>query len=91
MHETGINADSIKILYDAVKSRYEYETDRIKRLDDKANNVMGIAGILATLVSGFASLTIKVSSSWLGILVMATFFSSLALLIASFSYGIRAH
>lgn len=82
---------ALNIIYAAVKERYNFEIDRIRHLDNKANNVMSIAGILATLVSGLASLSVTASVNALDILVLAAFVTCLCLLFESFYLGLRAY
>ena len=83
---------SVEIIHDAVKERYDFEIDRIKLLDNKASNIMSIAGILATLVTGFASLAITFAQfNALKIIAIVAFAATLVLLIASFCFGLRAH
>lgn len=82
------SAKTMQIIHDGVKERYNFEVERIKRLDDKANYTMGVASILAALVSGLASLSIKTAFFGANIVL---FISSLILLISSFLFGLRAH
>ncbi len=86
------NTDSRKIIHDAVKERFDFEIERIKLLDDKANNLVSIASILAALISGFAILSMKLSSMTMTeIGTFALFLISLFLLIASLCYSILAY
>ncbi|MCJ7632839.1 hypothetical protein MUP77_10675 [Candidatus Bathyarchaeota archaeon] len=44
-----------KLIYKVVADRYEQESKRTNDLDSKASNVMGFAGLLATLSGGIAA------------------------------------
>jgi hypothetical protein len=86
------NVDSLKIIHDAVKDRFDFEVERIKLLDDKANNLVSIASILAALISGFAVVSIRLSRltmTEIGTFVL--FLASLSLLVASLCYSILAY
>jgi disulfide bond formation protein DsbB len=86
------NTDSLKIIHDAVKDRFDFEIERIKLLDDKVNNLISIASILAALISGFAVLSMKLSQltmTEIGTFVL--FIASLGLLVSSLCYSIMAY
>jgi hypothetical protein len=86
------NSKSLEIIHNAVKERYDFELERIRRLDDKANNVLTIAGVLATLVTGFGSLSITLTQFNISeIIAFVAFVACLGLLIASFCFGLRAY
>jgi len=57
---------------------------RIERLDDKATNIMSVAGVLVALVSGPWKSVSTAQKNVIGAIVVATFIGSLLLLLASF-------
>jgi hypothetical protein len=80
--------ETLRIIHEGVKERYFFEVERIKRLDDKASYIMGIASILAALTSGLASLSIKISFGGVNIFLFGT---SLILLFAALYFSLRAY
>jgi len=86
------NSASLKTIHDSVKERYDFEIERIKLLDDKANNMVSIASILATLISGIGVFSVKISElTFIEISSFLVFLACLGFLVASLCYSIRAY
>lgn len=84
--------DSLEIIHDAVRDRYKFEIERIKHLDDKANNLVSVSSILAALISGFAVLSLKLSSPNLTeIGAFTLFLICLSFLVVSLCYSVKAY
>jgi len=58
--EGSLKEDSLEIIYNAVIRRFELEIDRKKELDNKANNLVGFIGIIASLITGFGGTYLKI-------------------------------
>jgi len=83
---------SLEILHNAAKDRYEFEIDRIRLLDDKANNLVSISSILAALVSGFAILSAKESDpTFFEVSLFSIFLVCLIFLISTLGLSIKAY
>jgi hypothetical protein len=86
------NSKSLEIIYNAVKERYNFELERVRHLDDKTSSILAIAGVLATLVTGFGSISIRLTEfNVIQIVAFIAFVTCLGLLIASFCFGLRAN
>ena len=87
-----VNSKTQEILLEKIEKRYDFEISRIKRLDDKTNNILTVDGIIAALISGFGSLSVSFSEitfiEWGAFLVFAL---SLVIIVASLWYGLKAY
>ena len=73
-----------RLIYEIVVRRYDQEMQRATDLDTKANNVIGIAGLLVTIVGGIISLSSNIGNPTL--LLMPEI-----LLVMSAGLGLLAH
>ena len=85
------NLDALETIYDAVINRYQFEVERIKHLDDKASNIIGFVGILASLISGFGIFQLRLPTNFAEIVEFVIFAFSLGFLILSLIFGLRAY
>lgn len=84
--------NSLEIIHNAAKDRYKFEIERIKLLDDKANNLVGVSSVLAALISGFAVLSVKLSNPTIAEAVaFFLFLACLGLLVASLGFSMKAY
>jgi len=79
---------ALKVIHDEVVRRFQYESERTKRLDDKASNVMGFVGIITGLVSGLGALALKVPTNLTEVIATILFFLTIAALICSFVFSL---
>jgi len=56
----SLEEESLDIIYNAVIRRFDLEIDRKKELDNKANNLVGFIGIIASLITGFGGTYLKI-------------------------------
>lgn len=80
--------EALKVIHDEVVRRFQYESERTKRLDDKASNVMGFVGIITGLVSGLGALALKVPTNLIEVTAAILFFLTIIALICSFVFSL---
>jgi hypothetical protein len=53
------NVERVKLIYDSIMNRYNFEWDKHKFLDEKASGLIGFVGIILALQGGIGAILIK--------------------------------
>jgi hypothetical protein len=88
LYQDDRNIKRDELLFDLVKRRYDSEWDRIKDLDDKANNFIGFVSVIIGLLLG--SGTFNLTNASLHSLLSIPYFLGIGTLLVSVIFSLRA-